>query len=43
MSHLGRPNGKKIKEMSLVPVGKELASLLQMPIKFSEDCIRKMH
>ena len=25
--------------MSLVPVGKELASLLQMPIKFSEDCI----
>ena len=39
MSHLGRPKGKKIKEMSLVPVGKELASLLQMPIKFSEDCI----
>ena len=39
MSHLGRPKGKKIKEMSLVPVGKELASLLQMPIKFSDDCI----
>ena len=39
MSHLGRPKGKRIKEMSLVPVGKELASLLQMPIKFSEDCI----
>ena len=23
----------------MVPVGKELADLLQMPIKFSEDCI----
>ena len=30
---------EKIKEMSLVPVGEDFPSLLQMPIKFSNDCI----
>ena len=39
MSHLGRPNGKRCDDLSLVPVGEELASLLEMPIKFSDDCI----
>ena len=40
-SHLGRPNGKIVEEMSLVPVGETLADLLEMPIKFSLDCISK--
>ena len=39
MSHLGRPNGTFSKALSLMPVGEELAKLLEMPIKFSEDCI----
>lgn len=39
MSHLGRPNGKVIPEMSLIPAGEKLADLLEMPIKFSDDCI----
>ena len=39
MSHLGRPNGKFDKKYSLIPVGESLASMLEIPIKFSEDCI----
>ena len=39
MSHLGRPKGKQIPEMSLVPVGEKIAELLEMPIKFSNDCV----
>ena len=39
MSHVGRPNGKYDKKLSLMPIGEELASLLQMPIKFSNDCV----
>ena len=39
MSHLGRPNGFVDKKYSLMPVGEELAQLIEMPIKFSEDCI----
>ena len=39
MSHLGRPKGKLNKKLSLIPVGEELASLLERPIKFSEDCV----
>ena len=39
MSHLGRPNGSFSEKFSLMPVGEELAKLLEMPIKFSEDCI----
>ena len=38
-SHLGRPNGKKVEKMSLLPVGETLADLLEMPIKFSMDCV----
>ena len=37
MSHLGRPNGVKDEKLSLIPVGEELASLMEMPIKFSEN------
>jgi phosphoglycerate kinase len=39
MSHLGRPEGKVNKELSLIPIGEELASLMEMPIKYSEDCV----
>lgn len=39
MSHLGRPKGKAVDSMSLIPVGEKLADLLEMPIKFSEDCV----
>ncbi len=39
MSHLGRPNGNVDKNLSLIPVGEKLAEILEMPIKFSHDCI----
>ena len=39
MSHLGRPNGEIDDALSLIPVGETLADLLEMPIKFSDDCI----
>ena len=39
MSHLGRPGGEHNEQFSLMPVGEHLASLLEMPIKFSSDCI----
>ena len=39
MSHLGRPKGRKDNSLSLIPVGEELAGLLEMPIKFSEDSV----
>ena len=39
MSHLGRPNGKVIEEMRLVPVAKRLAELLGKPVKTAPDCI----
>jgi phosphoglycerate kinase len=39
MSHLGRPEGKVDTTLSLIPVGEELAGLLEMPIKFSDNCI----
>ncbi len=39
MSHLGRPKGEVDPELSLIPVGEELAGLMEMPIKFSDDCV----
>ena len=39
MSHLGRPKGKVVDNLSLISVGETLADLLEMPIKFSDDCI----
>ncbi len=39
MSHLGRPKGKINPELSLMPTGEKLAELLEIPIKFSNDCI----
>ena len=39
MSHRGRPKGKIDSNLSLMPAGEKLAQLLEMPIKFSHDCI----
>lgn len=39
MSHLGRPKGKRVPEMSLAPVAKRLEQLLGKPVKFVDDCI----
>jgi phosphoglycerate kinase len=39
MSHLGRPDGKRVPEMSLEPVAKVLGDLLGAPVKFATDCV----
>jgi len=39
MSHLGRPKGKKVPQMSLAPVSKRLEKLLGQPVRFVNDCI----
>jgi phosphoglycerate kinase len=39
MSHLGRPKGKPIAEMSLKPVVPVLADLTERKVKFVEDCV----
>lgn len=41
MSHLGRPKGQPNPEFSLQPVANHLSILLNIPIKFSRDCIGK--
>ena len=38
-SHLGRPKGKKVPEMSLRPVVARLQELLGVPVHFADDCI----
>lgn len=38
-SHLGRPGGEPSKEFSLKPVADHLATLVDVPVHFSEDCI----
>jgi phosphoglycerate kinase len=37
MSHLGRPNGKRVEKYSLRPVGLHLHSLINHPVIFSHD------
>lgn len=39
MSHLGRPKGKPVLEMSLAPVADSLATLLHTEVAFVRDCI----
>ena len=39
MSHLGRPDGRKIAKFSLQPVAVELGKLLSRPVKFLDDCV----
>ena len=38
-SHLGRPKGKRVSELSLYPVAVYLSELIGKPIAFSGDCI----
>lgn len=38
-SHLGRPKGKRVPEMSLAPVAAHLASLLGKDVPLAPDCI----
>src|SRR6478609_11015459 len=39
MSHLGRPDGKRVPDQSLAPVAKALGALLGVDVKFAEDCV----
>jgi len=39
MSHLGRPKGKVVAEMSLKPAAERLAELLEKPVQMAPDCI----
>ena len=39
MSHLGRPDGRRVDEYSLKPVAAELESLLGKSVTFLEDCV----
>ena len=38
-SHLGRPKGRRVSELSLRPVAADLAQKLGQPIIFVEDCV----
>ncbi len=38
-SHMGRPDGKVVADLSLAPVAKRLSRLLQKDVKFAPDCI----
>jgi len=38
-SHLGRPKGAVIPEMSLAPVAKRLGELIQAKVIFAPDCV----
>jgi phosphoglycerate kinase len=38
-SHLGRPRGRVISELSLKPVSSRLSELLGMPVRFTEDAV----
>ena len=39
ISHIGRPKGKVIKEMSLKPISEKLSTLLNREVLFNEDLI----
>ena len=39
MSHLGRPRGEKVPEMSLAPAAARLGELLGQPVSLAPDCI----
>ena len=39
MSHLGRPKGKRVPELSLAPVAFRLAELLEQPVYMATDCV----
>jgi len=39
MSHLGRPKGQPVPELTMLPVAEELETLLKQDILFSPDCV----
>ena len=39
MSHLGRPDGHTVSELSLKPVADRLSELIDQEVKFASDCI----
>jgi len=39
MSHLGRPDGKRVEKHSLRPVAARLQDLIGRPVKFVDDCV----
>jgi len=41
MSHLGRPDGKKVEKYSLKPIVPELEKLLGKKVIFTDDCVGK--
>ena len=38
-SHLGRPKGQQVAEMSLAPVAEALSSKMKLPVTFVVDCV----
>jgi phosphoglycerate kinase len=38
MSHLGRPEGKKVESLKLDPIAKELSKILKKPVRKLDDC-----
>ena len=42
MSHMGRPKGKSVPELSLLVVAKRLSRLLDKEVKFVNDCIGEL-
>ncbi|MCW2961612.1 MAG: Phosphoglycerate kinase [Thermoleophilia bacterium] len=39
MSHLGRPKGQRVEELSLRPVAERLSELIERPVSFIDDCV----
>ncbi len=39
MSHLGRPDGRRVEKFTLKPVAEKLAELLGKPVQFLDDCV----
>jgi phosphoglycerate kinase len=39
LSHFGRPDGKRVPEMSLKPLAEPLSQALGKPVAFAEDCV----
>ena len=42
MSHMGRPKGKKVPELSLLVVAKRLSRLLDKDVKFVGECVGEL-